>query len=161
MKYLCPRDFRRGEMEEKMTNAIIENKNAIIKCVKKNANGYTNWERFRNQIMYVLDSKDTYSLYSMQKENKAAKPCSWSFKAMWGINHPTLLKTQNFMTTCYFGTPKKMGLITPACRRSLQWKPHSRRAAGKQPLDHPGRCGKTKRHPHQKWEIHQEKLRGA
>ena len=42
MKYLCPRDFRRGEMEEKMTNAIIENKNAIIKCVKKNANGYTN-----------------------------------------------------------------------------------------------------------------------
>ena len=29
--------------EKKMTNAIIENKNAIIKCVKKNANGYTNW----------------------------------------------------------------------------------------------------------------------
>ena len=27
--------------EKKMTNAIIENKNAIIKCVKKNANGYT------------------------------------------------------------------------------------------------------------------------
>ena len=76
MKYLCPRDFRRGEMEEKMTNAIIENKNAIIKCVKKNANGYTNWERFRNRIMYVLDPKATYSLYPIQNENKVAKPCS-------------------------------------------------------------------------------------
>lgn len=62
--------------EKKMTNAIIENKNAIIKCVKKNANGYTNWERFRNRIMYVLDPKATYSLYPIQNENKVAKPCS-------------------------------------------------------------------------------------
>ena len=62
--------------EKKMTNAIIENKNAIIKCVKKNANGYTNWGRFRNRIMYVLDPKATYSLYPIQNENKVAKPCS-------------------------------------------------------------------------------------
>lgn len=91
-----------------MTNAIIENKNAIIKCVKKNANGYTNWERFRNRIMYVLDPKATYSLYPIQNENKVAKPCSLSFKAMWGVNHPTLLETQNFMTPCYFGAPKNI-----------------------------------------------------
>ena len=26
---------------------------------------------------------------------------------MWGVNHPTLLETQNFMTPCYFGAPKK------------------------------------------------------
>lgn len=61
--------------EKKMTNAIIENKNAIIKYVKKNANEYTNWEQFRNQIMYVLDSK-AYSLYPIQNKNKVAKPCS-------------------------------------------------------------------------------------
>ena len=24
---------------------------------------------------------------------------------MWGVNHPTLLETQNFMTPCYFGAP--------------------------------------------------------
>ena len=54
--------------ERKMTNAIIENKNAIIKCIKKNANGYTNWERFRNRIMYVLDPKATFSLYPIKKE---------------------------------------------------------------------------------------------
>ena len=28
---------------KKMNNAIIENKNSIIKTIKKNANGYTNW----------------------------------------------------------------------------------------------------------------------
>lgn len=26
---------------------------------------------------------------------------------MWGVNHPTLLETQNFMTPCYFGAPNK------------------------------------------------------
>ena len=26
---------------------------------------------------------------------------------MWGVNHPTLLETQNFMTPCYFGAPIK------------------------------------------------------
>ncbi len=39
---------------------------------------------------------------------------------MWGVNHPTLLETQNFMTPCYFGAPEKaavfcgsfLGLIT-------------------------------------------------
>lgn len=27
---------------------------------------------------------------------------------MWGVNHPTLLETQNFMTPCYFGAPIKV-----------------------------------------------------
>ena len=80
--------------------------NAIIKCVKKNANGYTNWERFRNRIIYVLNPKVTYSLYPIQNENKVAKSCSWSFKAMWGgVSTPTLLETQNFMTPRYFWAP--------------------------------------------------------
>lgn len=49
--------------EYKMNNAIIENKNSIIKCIKKNSNGFTNWDRFRNRIMYVLNPNETFSLY--------------------------------------------------------------------------------------------------
>ena len=47
---------------KKVNNAIIENRNKIIKCIKNNANGYTNWSRFRNRVMYVLDSNATFSL---------------------------------------------------------------------------------------------------
>lgn len=46
----------------KINNAIIENRNKVIKCIKHNANGYTNWFRFRNRILYVLRPKATYSL---------------------------------------------------------------------------------------------------
>ena len=46
----------------RMNNAIIENRNAIIKCIKKNANGYTNWDRFRNRVLYVLDADARFSL---------------------------------------------------------------------------------------------------
>lgn len=38
-----------------VSNAIIENRNKIIKNVKHNSNGYHNWNRFRNRLMYVLD----------------------------------------------------------------------------------------------------------
>lgn len=48
--------------EKRMHNGIIENRNAIIKCVKKNANGYTNWSRFRNRLLYVLDPDANYYL---------------------------------------------------------------------------------------------------
>ena len=54
--------------EKKMNNAIIENRNSIIKCIKKNANGYTNWTRFRNRILYVLDKNAKYSMYPIKKE---------------------------------------------------------------------------------------------
>ena len=42
----------------------------IIKCIKKNANGYTNWTRFRNRVLYVLDRNSSYSMYPMKKEKK-------------------------------------------------------------------------------------------
>ena len=58
------------EQEKKMNNAIIENRNSIIKCIKKNANGYTNWTRFRNRVLYVLDRNSSYSMYPMKKEKK-------------------------------------------------------------------------------------------
>lgn len=54
----------------KMNNAIIENRNSIIKIIKKNANGYTNWTRFRNRLLYVLDKDSTYSMYPIKKEEK-------------------------------------------------------------------------------------------
>lgn len=47
---------------ETMTNALIENRNKIIKNVKHNSNGYNNWKRFRNRLMYVLTPEATYSL---------------------------------------------------------------------------------------------------
>ncbi len=39
----------------------IDDRNKIIKCIKNNANGYTNWSRFRNRVMYVLDPNATFS----------------------------------------------------------------------------------------------------
>ena len=45
-----------------VTNALIENRNKIIKNVKHNSNGYHNWSRFRNRLMYVLTPDATYSL---------------------------------------------------------------------------------------------------
>ena len=52
---------------KKVNNAIIENRNKIIKCIKNNANGYTNWLRFRNRVMYVLDPDATFSLEPKEK----------------------------------------------------------------------------------------------
>lgn len=52
---------------KKVNNAIIENRNKIIKCIKNNANGYTNWLRFRNRVMYVLDPNAIFSLEPKEK----------------------------------------------------------------------------------------------
>ena len=46
----------------KVNNALIENRNKIIKCIKHNANGYSNWYRFRNRVLYVLRKSATYHL---------------------------------------------------------------------------------------------------
>ena len=40
--------------DKKLNNALMENRNSIIKTIKKNSNGYTNWDRFRNRCLYVL-----------------------------------------------------------------------------------------------------------
>ena len=58
--------------EQHINKAIIENKNSVIKCIKKNSNGYRNWERFRARIMYVLDPNATYTLYPTY-DSKAVK----------------------------------------------------------------------------------------
>ena len=41
--------------QKRINNALMENRNAIIKLVTKAANGYRNWERFRNRCMLVLE----------------------------------------------------------------------------------------------------------
>lgn len=52
-----------SELDKKtMSNALIENRNKIIKNVKRTSNGYTNWRRFRNRLMYTLDPNSTYFL---------------------------------------------------------------------------------------------------
>lgn len=56
------RDGYVTSQDHRMYNGIIENRNKIIKCLKNNTNGYTNWERFRNRILYVLDPKVGHSL---------------------------------------------------------------------------------------------------
>lgn len=45
-----------------VSNAIIENRNKIIKNVKHNSNGYHNWHRFRNRLMYVLNPDASYRI---------------------------------------------------------------------------------------------------
>ena len=47
--YIYKVDSKTGKpnaYHKRMTNAIIENRNSICKCIKKNANGYHNWDRF-------------------------------------------------------------------------------------------------------------------
>ena len=54
-----------GEVEidpKHISNAIIENRNKVIKAIKHNANGYTNWERFRKRVLYVLRPNENYRL---------------------------------------------------------------------------------------------------
>ena len=72
---------------KKMNNAIIENKNSIIKTIKKNANGYTNWNRFRNRIMYVLDTEATFRAepLSLSKSKSSQWLREWS-AALQGCN---------------------------------------------------------------------------
>ena len=56
----------------RLHNGIIENRNKVIKCMKHNSYGFTNWARFRNRVMYVLDPKAAYSL-EPRFESKALK----------------------------------------------------------------------------------------
>lgn len=48
--------------DRKINNSIIENRNKIIKNIKHNANGYSNWFRFRNRLLYVLRPGATFHL---------------------------------------------------------------------------------------------------
>lgn len=55
------------EKTKKVSNGIIENRNKIIKNIKHNSNGYRNWERFRNRVLYALNDDVTYYMYPKEK----------------------------------------------------------------------------------------------
>ena len=55
--------------ERKLNNGLMENRNSILKIIKKNANGYPNWERFRNRCLYVL-RKDAVPLLNPINRSK-------------------------------------------------------------------------------------------
>ena len=59
-------------LDKKINNGLIENKNAILKCIKKNSNGYLNWDRFRNRCLYVL-RKDALPLLNPINKKESRK----------------------------------------------------------------------------------------
>lgn len=54
----------------KLNNGLMENRNSIIKTLKKAANGYTNWQRFRNRCLYVLRKGSVPKLNPVIPEKK-------------------------------------------------------------------------------------------
>ena len=54
----------------KMNTAIVENRNKSIKLIKHASNGYLNWERFRNRILYTLNEDTTFYYTSIRKDGK-------------------------------------------------------------------------------------------
>jgi len=47
--------------KRRISNGPIEGRNKTVKIILRLANGYTNFNRFRNRIMYVLNKYETYS----------------------------------------------------------------------------------------------------
>ena len=45
----------------KISNGAIERRNRIIKIILRLANGYTNFKRFRNRVLYILNKYETYN----------------------------------------------------------------------------------------------------
>jgi hypothetical protein len=76
----------------------MENRNAIIKLVTKAANGYRNWEWFRNRYILVLEKgidfeigMDGGSVKMVEKRTRTTKMLSepnLSYKPFWGIYLP-------------------------------------------------------------------------
>lgn len=47
--------------DRRIHNGIIERKNRVIKLVENTGNGYQNFDRFRNRLLYVLRKKAAYA----------------------------------------------------------------------------------------------------
>ena len=66
--------------QKRINNALMENRNAIIKLVTKAANGYRNWDRFRNRCMLILEkgidfeiNKNDGSIKIIEKKTRTTK----------------------------------------------------------------------------------------
>ena len=57
-------------VKSKINNALIENRNKVIKTIKRNSNGYNNWDRFRNRCLYSLNDDVSYFMYPLDKKKK-------------------------------------------------------------------------------------------
>lgn len=53
---------------KRISNGLMENRNGILKLIKKNANGYTNWDRFRNRCLYVLRKQEKAALEPLEEK---------------------------------------------------------------------------------------------
>lgn len=56
-------------IHKRLNNGIIENRNKSIKLLKHSSNGYLNWKRFRNRILYSLNSDSTFFMFPTFKKN--------------------------------------------------------------------------------------------
>ena len=54
--------------KRRMNTAIVENRNKTIKLIKHASNGYLNWERFRNRILFSLNDDTTYYFTCIRKD---------------------------------------------------------------------------------------------
>ena len=52
-------------INKKMNNALIENRNKSIKLLKHSSNGYTNWDRFMNRVLFCLNEDSTFKIYEI------------------------------------------------------------------------------------------------
>ena len=59
--------------KKRINNAMIENTNKTIKTIKRNSNGFSNWDRFRNRVLYAINDDVTYSMYPLKKQNDQTK----------------------------------------------------------------------------------------
>lgn len=59
--------------EHHLSSSLIENRNKVLKTLKNGSCGYSNWKRFRNRAMYVLDPNSTYALYPIYGEDNKKK----------------------------------------------------------------------------------------
>ncbi|OCN04379.1 hypothetical protein A4S06_11420 [Erysipelotrichaceae bacterium MTC7] len=57
----------------RFSNGVIEGKNNYIKKILNNANGYRNFERARNKIMYSQNKYEHYSLSEHKTKKKKKK----------------------------------------------------------------------------------------
>lgn len=67
--YTVTRNGALKKNDYRLTSSMIENRNKYVKQIKNNANGYTNWRRFRNRVLYVL-RKDIPLDFTSKEEEK-------------------------------------------------------------------------------------------
>ena len=48
--------------QKRLNNGLIENRNKSIKLLKHSSNGYINWSRFRNRVLYTLNDDTSIKL---------------------------------------------------------------------------------------------------